>query len=90
MASPSSAPRRSRQSTDAMADYRIEEKAGKGSFATVFKGRHRVSLLVIPLRVLFESFLQTPMCPFRNSRCTENRYCGETELGQTRHARSGF
>lgn len=50
MASPSSAPRRSRQSTDAMADYRIEEKAGKGSFATVYKGRHRVSLLFLHSR----------------------------------------
>lgn len=62
MASPSSAPRRSRQSTDAMADYRIEEKAGKGSFATVYKGRHRVSFLVLPFPV-FSAKAPSPSPP---------------------------
>lgn len=43
MASQSSAPARSRSSNDAMAEWSIGAKIGKGSFASVYSGTHKVS-----------------------------------------------
>lgn len=47
MASQSSAPARSRPSNDAMAEWSVGVKIGKGSFASVYSGTHKVSAFAI-------------------------------------------
>lgn len=66
-----------------MADYRIEEKAGKGSFATVYKGRHRVSLLV---PYYFPSSFAKPYASVQNETLqTKQGRCGELATAAGNH-----
>lgn len=71
MASQSSSGR-SRPSSDAMADWSIGAKIGKGSFASVYQGTHKVSSFASPT----SSFSHTPIRPFK-----EQPFGGELMLG---------
>lgn len=51
MASQSSAPGRSRPPTDDLEDWDVGSRIGKGSFATVFSGTHKVRFSALPRRL---------------------------------------
>lgn len=79
MASQSSAPGRSRPPTDDLEDWDVGSRIGKGSFATVFSGTHKVrfSALTSP------TFLSRPMrqcLEFAPPRGTDPGTCGSDKL----------